>query len=398
MSITRKQRLAMAAIVAAGLLGAGGVLLTDRHAGAEAQEHEHEHEHEEAHGKEAAGAASLVKVDEAQSGAAGIAVAPAGPATLQSGRDFQGEIRFDEDRTAHVVPRLAGVAERVTARLGERVARGQVLAVIASPDVSERRSEILLAQRRVEAARASFERERKLWQDRISAEQDYLQAQTALREADIALANAREKLHAVGVTRTASALNRFDVSSPFAGTVVEKHLTLGEAVKEDSSIFTISNLDAVWAEFAVGPRDLEAVRVGQKVVVSSTSSQREVQGTVSYVGALLGEQTRTARARVALANPQGAWRPGLFVTVRVLGDDERVAVAVPAEAVQTIDGQATVFKSVPGGFRATPVRTGRSDGRNVEIAGGLQAGEPVATRNAFVLKAEQGKGSASHAH
>ena len=416
MAITKKQRLAMAIIVAVGLVAGGAVMLTDRHASPDAEEHGHEDEHgkEEGHGKEehaketaGKGAAAkpeakhddrMVKLNPAQARAAAIGTAPAGPVRLQTSQEFQGEIRFNEDRTAHVVPRLAGVAESVPANLGQPVRRGQVLAVIASTSLSEQRSELLTAQRRLEAARVTYERERKLWQDKISAEQDYLAAQTALREAEIAVVNAHQKLSAVGAAPATSGLNRFEIRSPFDGIVVEKHLTLGEAVKEDTSIFTISDLRTVWAEFAVAPKDLDVARVGQKVVVSSSASQTKVQGVISYVGALLGEQTRTARARVTLANPQGAWRPGLFVTVSVLGSDQDVPLAVPAEAVQSVENQPTVFKAVPGGFQAMPVRPGRSDGKNVEILSGLQAGDQVATSNAFVLKAEQGKASASHTH
>lgn len=420
MATTKRQRIAMAAILAFGLVAGGAVILTGNKAAPAAEEHEPEEEHghsdekaahkdEKGHPEgqakpgqpekaEAKHEEGLLKLSEAQTKAAAIAVTPAGPAKLQAAQEFPGEIKFNEDRTAHVVPRLAGVAEAVPANLGQLVRRGQVLAVIASTSLSEQRSELLSAQRRLDGARVTFERERKLWQEKISAEQDYLQAQTALREAEIAVANSRQKLSAVGAPATATGLNRFEVRSPFDGTIVEKHLTLGEAVKEDASIFTVSDLNTVWAEFAVGPKDLDVVRVGQRVVVSSTASQTKIQGVISYVGALLGEQTRTARARVSLANPQGAWRPGLFVTVSVLGNDQDVPLAVPAEAIQSVENQPTVFKAVPGGFKATPVRPGRSDGKNVEILGGLQAGDQVATSNAFVLKAELGKASASHTH
>lgn len=401
MAITNKQRIAMAAIVAIGLLGAAAVVLTGRNAPAEDA-----HTHAEPGTGEAAKQSHStapaqrdkrqVKLTDEQQKAAGITVAPAGPAAIESASEFSGEIRFNDDRTAHVVPRLAGVAESVSTNLGQQVRKGETLAVIASTGLSEQRSELLTAQRRQEAARVTFEREKKLWQEKISAEQDYLQAQAALRESDIAVANARQKLAAVGAAPTASTLNRFEVRAPFDGTVVEKHLTLGEAVKEDANIFTLSDLSVVWAEFAVAPKDLGIVRVGQKVVVSSTAFPSTAQGTISYVGALLGEQTRTARARVTLANPQGAWRPGLFVTVRVVGAREQVPVAVAADAVQTIENQPMVFRVSPGGFTAVPVKPGRSDGRTTEILTGLQTGEQVATSNGFVLKAELGKGSAEH--
>ena len=216
--------------------------------------------------------------------------------------------------------------------------------------------------------------------------------------AAVSAARASAHANAVGASASSSALNRFEIRAPFAGTVVEKHLSLGEAVKEDASIFTVSDLGSVWAEFAVAPKDLETVRVGQRVVVSSTAFDSRVEGRIAYVGALLGEQTRTARARVTVTNPKGAWRPGLFVTVSVLGEDQAVPLAVSAEALQTLGDETVVFTAVPGGFIATPVKTGRSDGRTVEVLGGLQAGDKVASSKTFILKSELGKAGAEHGH
>lgn len=422
MNITKKQQIWMAAVLAAGLLGSGAVLWSGRAAAPTPGEHAHEegdaHADERSDkkadkhpGKDAdrdadsgqahAEEVPLIRLTAAQQQAAGLTVQAVGPGTLRAISDFSGEIRFNDDRTAHVVPRLAGVAESVAAQLGQQVRSGQVLAVIASPALSELRSELLTAQRRYEAAQATHAREQQLWRDRISAEQDYLQAQTALREAGIAVDNARQKLAALGATRStggAGSLNRFELRAPFAGTVVEKHLSRGESVREDASVFTLSDLGTVWAEFAVAPQDLAVVRVGQQVVVTSSAFEEQVTGTVSYVGALLGEQTRTARARVTLANPRGAWRPGLFVTVRVLGAEQPVPLAVAADALQTVGQQTVAFKVVPGGFQAVPVRTGRSDGRTVEVLAGLTAGERIAVANAFVLKSELGKAGAAHEH
>jgi len=402
MPIFKKQKIAMGAIVAIGVLGGAAVLMTERHRTGEEAEapaasagptsapapQSSEKTGHEAH---------AVKLDEAQIRKANIAVQPAGPGSIQSSSEFQGEVRFNEDRTAHVVPRLAGVAEAVPANLGETVKQGQLLAVIASTSLSEQRSEFLTAQRRRDAAKTTYDREKKLWEDKISAQQDYLQAQTALQEADIALQNAKQKLSAVGASVGSSngtGLNRFEIRAPFDGTIVEKHLALGEAVKQDASIFTLSDLRTVWAEFAVAPKD-PMVRVGQKVVVTSSAFESKVEGTVSYVGALLGEQTRTARARVTLSNPQGAWRPGLFVTASVLGDSQAAPLVVSAEAVQTIENKPVVFKAVQGGFAVTPVKVGRTDGRNVEVLVGLKAGDKVASSNTFVLKADLGKASAA---
>ena len=408
--IGRKQLVAIVLIVVLGL-GAGAMILRSQPGGAPADEHAHEHGHgeaeshaheeEEGHKGKEEGAhkdEGKIALSDAQVQAAGIALENSAPATLRQVLQFPGEIRFNEDRTAHVVPRVAGVVERVSADLGQQVRKGQVLAVIASAAVSEQRSELGTAQKRLELARSTYAREKKLWEEKISPEQDVLQARQALREAEIAVANAGQKLQALGAPASAASLGRYELRAPFDGMVVEKHIALGEAVKEDTNVFTVSDLSTVWAEMNIGASDLPRVRVGEKVTVRASAFDAEAAGTVAYVGSLIGEQTRTARARVTLPNPQLAWRPGLFVNVEVVAGEVAAPVTVATDALQTVDGKPSVFVKVDGGFVARPVQTGRSDGRRTEIVSGLEPGTAHAAAGSFIVKSEQGKGSATHTH
>ncbi len=372
---------------------------------AHADDHAHDHadkpgeRHREKPGEPHVDTPGKIVLDDAQVKAAGIAINTAGPAAIGSVMMLPGEIKYNEDRTAHVVPRLAGVVERVNANLGQQVKKGQVLAVIASTGLSEQRSEYLTAQNRLGLARTTFAREKKLWEEKISAEQDYQQARQAMQEAEIAVRNARQKLDALGAGATSkSGLNSYEIRAPFAGMIVEKHITLGEAVKEDTNVFTVSDLSTVWAEVAVAPKDLNTLRVGEKVTVTATAFDAKTTGTVAYVGSLLGEQTRTAKARIALANPDASWRPGLFVNVGLASGQNQAPVAISAEGVQTIDDKPTVFLRVPDGFMRQTVVLGRSDGKVVEITQGMPAGAAYAGRGSFVLKSELGKASAEHVH
>ncbi len=331
----------------------------------------------------------------------GITLQAAGTAKINASLTLPGEIQFNEDRTAHVVPRLAGVVEAVRASLGQRVAKGEVLAVVASTDLSEQRSELLTAQKKVSLARVTFVREERLWKEKISAEQDYLQARQALAEAEIDQENAKQKLNALGASSGSNGrLNRFELRAPFAGTIVEKHIALGESVKEDTNVFTISDLSTVWAEVAVPASNLNAVRVGRKVTVKASSFNAKSQGTIAFVGSLLGEQTRTAKARVVLSNPDASWRPGLFVTVDIeeAAGQSDVAISVASEAVQSVEDKPTVFVRVPGGFVAQHITVGRSDSKTTEVTSGLKAGTQYAATGSFVIKAELGKSDAEQAH
>lgn len=353
---------------------------------------------EDAHGPEEE--EGLVPLSEAQSKKAGVTLAQAGAAAIRKEVLLPGEIRLDEDRTAHVVPRVAGIVASVHARLGEQVAKGQLLAVIHSATVSDQRSELQTAQKRLVLAQNTFQREKQLWEEKISAEQDYLQARQALQEAEIAVTNTSQKLAAMGAGSGGSGgSSRYELRAPLAGVVVEKHLTVGESVTESTASFTVSNLSAVWAEINVAAPQLPYVSVGAPVTVRATAFESAAEGKIAYVGALIGEQTRTAPARVALANPQGVWRPGLFVEVKVLADAAQVPVAVDAKAIQRPNGKDNVvFVPAQGGYKAQRVQLGRSDGKTTEVTAGLQAGQDYVKDGSFLLKAELGKASAEHTH
>ncbi|MEG0243900.1 MAG: efflux RND transporter periplasmic adaptor subunit [Pseudomonas sp.] len=340
----------------------------------------------------------VLVLNEHQIQAAGIQLAKAQPRQISSVLSLPGEVRFDEDRTSHIVPRAAGVVESVRVNLGQKVKQGELLAVIASQQISDQRSELAASERRVELARTTFQRERQLWQDKISAEQDYLMARQTLQEAEIALNNARQKMNALSGSAVLVGGNRYELRAPFAGVVVEKHLGVGEVVSETSAAFTLSDLSQVWVTFGVFPKDLNKVQVGRPVKVSSTEMGTDVMGTVAYVGNLLGEQTRTAMVRVNVPNPDDSWRPGLFVAVQVATDTYSAPVTVPVEAIQTVEDKPSLFVRTAEGFATRHVELGVSENGFVEVRQGLEAGAQVAAVGSFVLKSELGKASAEHAH
>ena len=345
-----------------------------------------------------------VRMDDATAKEAGIAIRTAGPARIRSTLQLSGEIQFNQDAVAHVVPRLAGFVVKSAKNLGDEVKKGDLLAVLESQALADLKSEHLATRTRLDLARTAFEREKRLWEDQISAEQDYLASRQALAEAEIAYRNVEQKLlalglgHAAVVRSGADGLTRFEIRAPIDGVVIEKHLALGEAVAEDASIFTIANLSTVWAEMTVYPRDLNSVKLGQKVTVRATALNAEAQGRVSYVGSLVGEQTRSAKARVTLQNPDRSWRPGLFVTVELVQDEAEVPVAVPVDAIQTYRDGKVVFGRYGELFEARAVELGRSDGEWAEVTSGLAPGTQYAAANTFILKADLGKAGASHDH
>jgi cobalt-zinc-cadmium efflux system membrane fusion protein len=250
-------------------------------------------------------------------------------------------------------------------------------------------------------------REKNLWEKKISAEQDYLAAKQALTEARIDLQASRHKLQALGLSEVSlkqpaghldTSLTRYEILSPLAGTVIEKHLTAGELLKDDTEAFIVADLSTVWVVLQVPPTSLPAVKKGQRVVISGGPSMAEAAGTISYVAPVLLEETRTATTRVTLPNPDGRWRPGLFVSTTIAAGENLASVLIPNAAIQTIEGKPRVFVETEEGFEARAVAVGPSNGTHVEILQGLSPGERYAVTETFILKAELAKGEASHQH
>ncbi|MDI1260881.1 efflux RND transporter periplasmic adaptor subunit [Aquabacterium sp.] len=340
-----------------------------------------------------------VTMSDVQLQQAGVTLAVAGPAHISTQLALLGEVRYNGDRTVQVVPRLAGLVEAVLVSAGNRVRKGQVLAVLSSPALADQRAEAAAAQKRLAMARATHDREKKLWQEKISAEQDYLQARAAWQEAAIAEQNARQKLGHLGATSASSgSLTRFELRSPIDGIITDKRITVGQSVGESEAVFTVSDLSSVWVEVPVATKDLGVIRAGLTVQVKASAFEAQAAGTIHYVSALVGEQTRSAMARVVLPNPQGLWRPGLPVQVEVTSSQAEVPVAVQVDALQTVRDWQVVFGRYGQQLEARPLELGRSDGRMVEVLSGLSAGEHYAAKNSFVVKAELGKAGASHDH
>ncbi len=208
----------------------------------------------------------------------GIEVGKAGKGKLQIEVVLPGEIVPNADELAHVVPRVVGVVLEVHKRLGDSVREGETMAVIESRELADATAAYMAGLERFPLAQANFIREEKLWKTEISSEQEYLTAKEALAEARIALRSAERKLHVLGFTHeyltklpslSVEEAIRYEIVAPFDGTIIKKHITLGEGIVSDSEIYEIADLSSVWAYLTVYQKDLAYVQKGQRVLISA---------------------------------------------------------------------------------------------------------------------------------
>lgn len=343
-----------------------------------------------------------VEMDDATLANTGIDIATAGPAIIQPKITLPGEIIFNEHKIVHVVPRLPGMVVTVEAHHGQKIGKGDVLLVIESPVLAELRSQYLSARSRLQLAETVFKREETLWQEKITAKQDYLVARQQRQEAQIAMQLAAERLHALGVPLesglTERNLARYELRSPIDGIIIDKAVVMGEAVPENKTVFIVADISTIWAAVKVFPSDLHRVHVGQKAIIRADAQDLQQQGTVIYVTTLLDNVTRTAIARVELDNQAEKWRPGMFVKADLLTEVIEVPVAVTLDALQTLRDSPVVFGRYGDYLEMRPLKLGVSDDKLVEVVEGLSAGEQYAVGNSYAIKAELGKAGASHDH
>ena len=180
--------------------------------------------------------------------------------------------------------------------------------------------------------------------------------------------------------------------APISGTVIERKVTLGQAVERATDAFKIADTTHVWVSLDLYEKDLSRVHVGQEVETRTDALPGEAfRGRVAFVVPVIDQATRTAKVRLEFPNPNGALHAGQLVTARILADPKLATeqvLAVPRSAVEQIEGKTVVFVQTGEGFERRNVLTGTSGGARIEVLKGLNAGELVAVDGAFLLKSE----------
>jgi RND family efflux transporter MFP subunit len=480
------------------------------------------------HGKD-----SFVQFSEEDARRFGIEVANAGGGEFMVHLSVPGEIVINSDRMAHIVPVVPGIVRKVSKKLGDRVKAGEVIAWLESSDLGKAKmdylgkwgemtccaldltraqqindntlnlltiladspsletlqnagsiemgdnlSKLISTYSEYSFAKAAYQREKPLFEQKISSEEDFLKAQNSFKKADaqyaatrdsisfevkrnlleanrarqlqsMELKNAERQLKILGLTdetikelemlaenqisapapepdcdnpdcaecqlekkdvnKNIAALKKaeeklawYPLVSPFDGSIISKHITLGEMVDGDSDVFVVADLDTVWVDLKVHQKDLRLISKGQEVIISSKSSISDTKGVIDYVDPVVDEKTRTALARMILDNRSRQLRPGTFITAKVTVQKRSAGLVVDKDVLQDVDDKVCVFVQNDHGFEARPVTIGRSNESKVEIVSGLRVGEIIVTKNSFRLKAElekdAGGGHAGHGH
>ena len=288
---------------------------------------------------------------------------------------------------AIVTARAGGAVVRILKRLGDPVRAGEALAIVESRDAAQITADRGVAAARTVLAQRSLARERMLYDQKVSPRVDLERAEA---EAASAAAEAHRAQAAAGAANVTLDGRGVIVASPIAGRVTETHASLGAFVQPETLLFRVADPLQIQIEAAIGAIDAARTAAGDRAAIDLPDG-RTIEARVRAVTPTLNGETRSATAVLDAAD--SALLPGLALKVRLMPASARTlaAVAVPEEAVQSVDGRDVVFVRTRAGFRAVPVGTGRRSAGRIEIVSGLASGMTIATAGAFLLKAELGK-------
>ncbi len=299
----------------------------------------------------------------------GVRTAAAWMASIDQTIRTVGYVQYDQDRLIHIHPRLEGWIEKLHVKAsGDRVAAGEPLYELYSPQLVNAQEELILAQRRDNA------RLLQAAEDRLLALQ--------LSEEFIAALKRDGRVRQTVVFR-----------SPQDGVVDALNIREGYFVGPSKTLMSIAALDEVWVEAEVFENQAALVGIGQAVTMRlDYLPGREWQGRVDYIYPSLQSTTRTLRVRLRFDNADGELRPNMFAQVIIHPGDQREALVIPRQAlIRTGDQDRVVLALGEGQFKSVAVHAGRVAGELAEIRHGLEVGDRVVTSAQFLLDSESSK-------
>lgn len=331
----------------------------------------------------------------------GIEVHPVTRGEFRLYREFPATVQPNENELAEVTSLIRGRVVEVYVDFGQDVKKGELLALLHSTELGLAEASYLKATAKLHEAELAYKRARDLHQHRAVSLAEFQKREAEWRTARAEVREARNRLELLGVQE--EEIRRLDreqtiradvpLRAPFAGRVVMRNITRGEVVETTQKLFTIADLSEVWVIGNVPEKDVQFIRKDQSVeVVAAAYPHAVFAGTITYLGDVLDPATRTMRMRITVPNPDKLLKPEMFALVRVYAQPKSSVLTVPLAAVQSGSSGKIVFvQRDEEQFEVRPVKLGEESGDIVVVVDGLQEGERVVTKGAFLLKSEAEK-------
>ncbi|HEX7663013.1 MAG TPA: efflux RND transporter periplasmic adaptor subunit [Polyangiaceae bacterium] len=310
-----------------------------------------------------------------------------------------GKVTFDDARVSHVYSPVTGKVIKIDANLGDRVKKGQELAVIDSPDISLASSDVGKAQADLTAAQHDFERQKDLYEKHAASQKDFEQSEDNYQKAKAEFGRAQAKSSLLAAGGGGAVSQGYALRAPIDGNVIARNVSPGGEVQGQYGggsaveLFTVGETDQVWIVADVFEMDVARVQVGQKATVKVQSyADKTFDGKIDYVSGTLDPQTRTAKVRCTFDNKDNLLKPEMYATVAV-SVDQRKALAIPRPAVLRLGDQTVVFVELDGTtpdgkhrFERLPVQVDEQEGSAwLPVQHGLKQGDKIVVSGAILI-------------
>jgi len=296
-----------------------------------------------------------------------------------------GKVTFNEDKVARIFPMVSGNITGVTAQLGDYVTKGEKLGVIRSGEMAGYGNDVVTAKTNLLIAQKNMDAAEDMYKSGLMSQKDFITAQQMFKQAESQLNKSSEVLQING----GSTQGQFVVKAPISGFIVEKQINNDMAIRPDNTndLFTISDLKDVWVMANVYESNIAQVHLGDNVDVTTLSYPGRVfHGKVDKILNVLDPTNKVMKVRIVLPNPDYALKPEMFTSVRVMNKTNEESLCVPSSALIFENSQyfVLVYKS-QSDIKIIPVQMISSNGNQSYISGAVQQGDKVIGSNAVLI-------------
>lgn len=295
-----------------------------------------------------------------------------------------GKVEYDPDKIVNYVPLINGVVTKTYFSLGDQVKQGQVLANVRSLEVNSLHSEKSGLQSELEVARRELKSAESMYKDNMLSESELVEARAKVKQAEASLARVHTDMSVVGSNGSGSS----SIVSPMTGYIINKNITSGSTISPDAeSIFTVADLSKVWVIANVYASNLQFVKVGMPVEMSSLSYPGEIfNGTIQSISQVFDSEERVLKARIVMENADLKFKPEMSMTIKLKNNTENTHVSIPVNALIFDDDKYYVIvEESKENFKVKEVQLQGHNEETAYILSGLSEGENVVVNNQLLI-------------